>query len=128
MKSVYAAIISPPENGEKYYFVTIPELDLYTQGENIADSVRMARDCIGLWGISEEDKGRVIPQGKDFKPECGKNDIVTLIDIDFDEYRKKDDNRTVRRNCSLPYWMDKAATEKKINVSAVLQEALRARL
>ena len=54
--------------------------------------------------------------------------IQTLIDIDFAEYRRRMDNKMVRRNVTLPSWMDAAAEKEKINVSKVLQEALASRL
>jgi len=53
---------------------------------------------------------------------------VTLVDVDFAEYRRKNDMKTVRRNVSLPSWLDMAAKEAEINVSAVLARALKQEL
>ena len=53
---------------------------------------------------------------------------VTLIDIDFTEYRRKNDMKTVRRNVSLPSWLDLEAEKAGINVSALLQAALKKEL
>jgi post-segregation antitoxin (ccd killing protein) len=55
-------------------------------------------------------------------------ELVTLVDVDFDEYRKANDMRTVRRNVSLPQWLNVRAEKSGINVSAVLQKALKAEL
>jgi hypothetical protein len=55
-------------------------------------------------------------------------ETVTLIPVDFDAYRKKYEQRTVRRNVSLPAWLDYEATRAGINVSAALQEVLRKKL
>ena len=38
------------------------------------------------------------------------------------------DNRTVRRNVTLPNWLNQEAEKAHVNVSKVLQEALMARL
>ena len=40
------------------------------------------------------------------------------------EYRKKVDTKTVRRNVTLPSWLNCEAEHAGINVSRVLQEAL----
>ena len=126
MKSIYAIIITPPENGEKYFSVHVPDLDLYTQGKDIEDCNAMAKDCIGIWGISEEDARREIPKGVTMKPEAAENEIVTLVEVDFTTYREKNENRSIRKNCTIPAWLDKKATAQGVNFSAVLQDALRA--
>ncbi|MFR1358181.1 MAG: hypothetical protein ACLSBB_13200 [Ruthenibacterium lactatiformans] len=54
--------------------------------------------------------------------------IVSLVDVDFEEYRRKNDNKMVRRNVTIPNWMDREAAREKINVSGVLREALAERL
>lgn len=53
-----------------------------------------------------------------------KDDIVTLVDVDFAEYRKKVDNKAVKKNCTIPYWLNVEAEKAGINYSKVLQEAL----
>lgn len=34
------------------------------------------------------------------------SDILTLVDVDFDEYRKKHEMRTVRKNVTIPSWLN----------------------
>ena len=50
--------------------------------------------------------------------------ILTYVDVDFSEYRRKIDTKTVRRNVALPSWLNYEAEHAGINVSRVLQEAL----
>ena len=50
------------------------------------------------------------------------------MDIDFVEYRRKADNKTVRRNVTLPNWLNQEAEKAHLNVSKVLQEALMSKL
>ena len=57
-------------------------------------------------------------------PEAAENEIVTLVEVDFAAYREKNDNRSIRKNCTIPAWLDKKATEQGVNFSAVLQKAL----
>lgn len=54
--------------------------------------------------------------------------LLSLVDIDFDVYRRKIDMKTVRRNVTLPNWLNREAEEAHINVSKVLQEALMTKL
>ena len=53
---------------------------------------------------------------------------VSLVDIDFQEYRRRADNKTVRRNVTLPNWLNQEAEKAHINVSRVLQDALMMKL
>ena len=53
---------------------------------------------------------------------------MTLVDVDFDEYRRKNDNKAVRRNVTLPSWLDRAAAEAGFHVSQVLREVLAEKL
>ena len=50
--------------------------------------------------------------------------ILTLVDVNFTEYRRRIDNRAVRRNVTLPNWLNMEAERAQINVSRVLQDAL----
>lgn len=125
MKAVYPIILTPAERG---YVVFVPDLDINTEGEDLADAIEMARDAIGLWGITEEDAGRKIPQASGTMPHPEEQEIVTLVDIDFTAYRRANDLRTVRKNVTLPSWLNDLAERNGVNFSQVLQESLKERL
>lgn len=125
MKAVYPIILTPTESG---YVVFVPDLDINTEGADLADAIEMARDAIGIWGISEEDAGRKIPQASGTMPHPAENEIVTLVDIDFTAYRRANDLRTVRKNVTLPSWLNDLAERNGVNFSQVLQESLKERL
>ena len=50
--------------------------------------------------------------------------FLSYVDIDSDEYRRKIDTKVVRKNVSLPSWLNYEADKAGINVSRVLQDAL----
>lgn len=127
MRMAYPAILSPSENG---YVVYVPDFNINTQGDDIANAIEMARDAIGIAGIDMEDDKKDIPKPSEIKTVAGENDrdIVTLVDIDFVEYRRQNDVRTVRRNVALPSWLDSEAKRSGVNVSAILQRALKQEL
>ena len=111
-KGAYPIVLKRTDDG---YYVNIPDFDSGTQGESIADAMEMARDAIGLLGIDLEDNNKEIPKPYSSKIEAEKDDIVTLVDIDFSEYRKKVDNRAIKKNCTIPYWMSVEADKAGIN-------------
>ena len=125
MKEAYPIVISKEKED---YYVFIPDFNISTQGKSVVDSIAMARDAIGLMGIDMENNGKPLPKPYSVKIEAGENDIVTLVDIDFTEYRKKVDNRAVKKNCTIPYWLNEEAEKAGINFSKVLQEALMQKL
>jgi len=127
MKAAYPIIM---RQGEKFVVVEIPDFDIGTQGVDYAEAMEMARDAIGLMGIDMEDEGEAIPTPSDFREIETKyqDGVVTLVDVDFTEYRRQNDMRTVRRNVSLPSWLNTAAEKANLNVSAVLQAALKKEL
>lgn len=129
MLLVYPVIIEK-NKFEKYYNVFIPDFNVNTEGESIADSIEMARDAIGLCALSSiEDFGKELPSASEINSiKTDENSFVTLVDVNYEEYKRKHDNRTVRRNVTLPAWLDQAAREAKINVSSVLKRALKSEL
>lgn len=133
MKIIYPVIFTQTKD---CVLIEVPDLEILTEGKNLADAVDMARDAIGLKGISLEDGGDTIPYPsniEDVVPEDGTfadsgKGVVSLVDIDFKEYRRKNDTKSVRRNVTLPNWLNQEAEMAHINVSRVLQDALMEKL
>lgn len=55
-------------------------------------------------------------------------DILTLVDVDFYEYCRKHEMRTVRKNVSIPYWLNEEAESANINLSALFRKAMKSEL
>ncbi len=136
MKSVYPVIFTQTNDEKNTILVEVPDLEILTEGFGMADAIDMARDAIGLKGITKEDMGETIKEpspigeisaDKGTFAEQGES-IVSMVDIDFVAYRRMIDNKTVRRNVTLPNWLNQEAEKAKINVSKVLQEALMTKL
>ena len=125
MIKVYPVIITPTDSG---YVVTVPNLDINTQGKDLAEAIYMARDAIGLWGISEQDDGRNIPEPSGTEPVHNQDEFVSWVDIDFDRYRRANDMTTMRINVSVPKYLQVLGDEAGINFSQELQERLKERL
>lgn len=136
MKQVYPTFIVSADDGSGHpYLVCVPDMEIFTEGDSLADAIEMARDAIGLAGISMEDNGDALPIPSTRESAVKKvkdctdivdfsKGILTYVDVDFSEYRRKNDTKTVRRNVALPSWLNYEAEHAGINVSRVLQEAL----
>ncbi len=129
MKNVYPVLFTKTTTN---ILVEVPDLDILTEGKDMADAIEMARDAIELKCVSMGDDGLEIAMPSEVSSldaskgtfaEDGET-IVPLDDIDPGEYRRKIDTKTVRKNVTIPSWLNYEAEQAGINVSRVLQEAL----
>ena len=133
-KNTYPTFI---EKNNEDYLVFVPDMNIYTEGNSLTNAIEMARDAIGLKGITMEDDGLALPEPSSSEQAIAKaredaeeifdysTGLLTYVDVDFSEYRLKHDNKMVRRNVTLPCWLNYAADKAQLNVSKVLQEALK---
>lgn len=80
-------------------------------------------------GIDMEDDKKALPEPSstaNFK--VNENELVSLVDVDFSEYRRKNEMKVVKKNCTLPSWLCYEAEKANINFSQVLQAALKKEL
>lgn len=133
MKAVYPVFFTKAED---VILVEVPDLEIVTEGEDMSDAIEMARDAIELKCVSLEDDDVTIPQPSSLEQldvnegtfaQDGQT-VISLVDIDSTEYRRKIDTKTVRRNVALPSWLNYEAEHAGINVSRILQEALKTTL
>ncbi len=81
--------------------------------------------CLSL----NEDDNKPFPKPSDFDAvKCKDNEFVTLVDVDYSEYKKQYSMKSVRRNVTLPSWINYEAEKSGINVSAFLANALKTEL
>lgn len=125
MNQAYPILLTPDNGG---YVVYIPDLDINTQGGSLAEAISMASDAIGLWGITTQDMGREIPPPSSDLPPCSGGEVAAFALVDFDAYRRANDLRAVRKNVTLPSYLNDLAEKAGINFSQVLQEGLKQRL
>ena len=131
MKAVYPVLFTKVESS---ILVEVPDLNITTEGKDMNDAIEMARDDIELVCVSMEDSNEEIQNPSDSldveKGEFSNAGVTVLsyVDIDSDEYRRKIDTKVVRKNVSLPSWLKYEADKAGINVSRVLQDALMEKL
>lgn len=123
-KYVFPAIFTPEKDGG--YSILFPDLEgCFTCGDDLIDGMQMAEDVLALVLYSYEKENREIPipskrediklQGKEF---------VNYVACDTMEYRKRYNNKAVKKTLTIPAWLNEKACSMNINFSQVLKEAL----
>lgn len=122
-KYIYPAIFTKEDVG---YSVVFPDLEsCYTQGDTLEDAMEMAEDVLALTMYEYEKKQQVIPEPTPIKKVVtNEAEIVSLIMGDTMEYRKRYNNKSVKKTLTIPEWLNEEASALGVNFSQVLQEAL----
>ena len=105
--------------------VRVPDVGITTVGSDYQEAIAMALDGVGL--RLEEETEYPEPTSPDDvlleEWDSPANAKVMIVAYDLAEYRKNQ-NRTVRRNISIPEYLNNIAKKQNINVSKVATEAL----
>jgi predicted RNase H-like HicB family nuclease len=137
MTSNYPAVFM---NTGKGYVVDFPDFDcLATEGESLDHAIAMGTDALALRVFYADIDGYELPKPSRVKavdiqavkdeyemPDC--EAFVNIISVNADEYAKAHFIKYIRKNVTLPEWLEQRAREKKINFSLTLQQALAAEL
>lgn len=122
--TVYPAIFTFDGN---YYNVDFIDLKgCSTFGDSIQNAYLMAQDAMGLF----LDELTNFPNPTlDFSSfNLQNNQFVSFVSIDMDEYRKKYNNKAMKKTLTIPVWLNNLSEKNNINFSQVLQEALKQKL
>jgi predicted RNase H-like HicB family nuclease len=125
MKLVYPVCFYLEENGS--YSVDVPDLlGCVTQGANLAEAIEMAVDAASGWILSTLEDGDKPPKAskiEDVKLEY-ENGMVNYVMLDIDSYAEKYGDNAIRKNLTIPAWLNTVAEKHNVNFSHVLQKAL----
>ena len=128
MKLTYPACFYPDEEKAGAYAVEVPDLPGWVSGgDTLADAILMATDAASGWVLDELEDGRAAPKASPLErvvPEPG--GFVSLLVLDMDSYAEKYGEKAVRKNLTIPAWLNTFAEKDHINFSQVLQDALTA--
>ncbi len=126
MKLIYPAIFTP-DSEVGGYTVVFPDLPgCITEGDTLNDSITMAQDAAGGWLVPEVEKGEKLPEATPINDvlTSDPSDFVSLVQIDMNYYLSKYGKEKVRKNLTIPAWLNSFAEERHINFSKVLTDAL----
>lgn len=129
MKLVYPACFYKEEDGR--YSVDVPDLSgCVTFGENLAHAIEMAVEAAGGWILITLENGEEVPRPsniEDIKLEY-ENGIISYIMLDIESYAEKYGDKAIRKNLTIPAWLNTLAEKHNVNFSHVLQNALKSEL
>ena len=125
MQLTYPAIFYSGEGG---YAVEVPDLPGCTSGgASLAEAIIMGTDAASGWVLTELEDGKPAPKASPIQaihPEAG--GFVSILVLDMDAYAEKYGNKAVRKNLTIPAWLNTFAEERQINFSQILQDSLMA--
>lgn len=117
----------PLKKGGRAEFPDLP--GCIAEGDTFPDAFDKAREALGLYLIDKDFNVEVKTSPSRFEDmELGENVCVAMVDFDLDEYKRKHDNRAVKKTLTIPSWLNEQAMNLHINFSHVPQDALTSRL
>ena len=137
MLSAYPACFYKEKEG---YSVIFPDLDgLATCGSSLEHAFEMAVDCLAGYLFWLDLDGETRPEPSDINeidPKEVAEDLefayetafMNMVTVDVAAYAKIHFEKAVKKTLTIPAWLNKAAIEREINFSQVLQEALKEKL
>ena len=124
--SVYPAIFTYDSKEKKYLVDFIDLKGCSTFGNSLPEVFAMAQDAMGLY-LDELIKFPK-PTTNFENIRLKRNQFINYVEIDMENYRKKYNNKAVKKTLSIPSWLNTLCEKNNINFSQVLQEALKEKL
>lgn len=125
--AVYPAIFSHADDGITITFPDLPGCISCAQTDE--EALHMARDALGAWIVATEDLGELVPRPSktsDLHP--GTNEAVCLVDVWLPIFREERRAGSVKKNVTVPLWLNVLAEKAGLNFSQVLQAGLKSSL
>lgn len=136
---VYPAIFHKAIEGG--YVVIFPDFNNGgTQGETLDEAMEMSQDYIGTWLYDDYIQGKELPKPSNINDISIKiaedekeyyipgESFKSLVTLDMEKYVRECKNQVVRKNVSIPSWLNEIAKRYNLNFSNLLQEAIKKEL
>lgn len=121
---IYPAVFT---QGDDYITVTFPDVpEAITQGRDQQEAYTMATEVLGI--VLEDYTSYPQPSDLASVQEEYPNGIIALINIDMATYKRKYHSKKIRKNVTIPEWLNELAEDNNVNFSQVLTEALELKL
>ena len=122
--AVYPALF---EHGKDGITITFPDLPgAISCADTEEDALFMARDALGAWTVTNEDLGAAMPEpSKVSDIECGPGQSVCLIEAWLPIFREEQRAGSVKKNVTVPIWLNTLAEKANLNFSQILQAGLK---
>lgn len=126
MKLTYPACFYPYKSKPGGFAVVVPDLPgCVSGGDTLADAILMGTDAASGWVLDELEDGKPAPAASPIEsivPDPG--GFVSILVLDMDAYAEKYGEKAVRKNLTIPAWLNTFAEKNHVNFSQVLQDSL----
>lgn len=126
MKLIYPAVFKPFTDQSGGYVVEFPDLPgCVTEGKDLEQAIEMGIDAASGWILGELEDGEKIPRASDYSKITAETGcMINMLLLDIDAYEKKYGEKAVRKNLTIPAWLNTFAEKNNINFSKLLQDTL----
>ncbi len=126
MKLIYPAVFKPFSDHSGGYVVEFPDLPgCVTEGKDLKQAIEMGIDAASGWILGELEEGEKIPSASNYSEIAIENGcMVNMLLLDIDSYEEKYGEKAVRKNLTIPAWLNTFAEKNNINFSKILQDDL----
>lgn len=88
---IYPVIITPKASEPHAFTVKILDIDGMTEGNSVSDPLDMAIVFVGAYSFNNE-----LPPSNTNLPDRKNNQIISLIQVHPDKYKRKHDNKVIK--------------------------------
>ena len=117
----YPAELTSKDDKVRIRFLDFPDIVLIEE-ETQEEAIRSAQEVLALEILDYESQGKELP-----KPSTAKGNSI-FIHIWMPYFRNASKEIYVKKNVTIPQWLDLLAKENKINYSAALVKGIKAEL
>jgi len=125
MKLAYPAILTPYEDGTGFV-VEVPDLPgCVTGGDSLIEAIEMGIDAASGWILDEIEDGNAYPlPSHPHNLTVSQESFISYLILDMASYAEKYGRKAVRKNITIPAWLDTYAQKNQISLSKVVQDSL----
>lgn len=120
----YPAIFTFEDDGISVRFPDV--VGCFTCGSTVEESVKNAKEALGLHLYGMEEDSEVFPTTTDIKDiKTDKNESLVIIEVYMPAYRDNIKNTSIKKTLTIPKWLNDLGEENNVNFSRILQEGLK---
>ena len=110
--------------------VYFPDLEgCVANGQDEQEALTNAKEALSFYLYDMEQNNKDIPNSSQLKDLCtGDGERSLFVEIFMPTFRAKQENKCIRKNLTIPNWLNIEAERSGVNFSQVLQKGLKEHL
>lgn len=96
-----------------------------TEGDSLAEAIEMGQDAASGWILSELEDGHSFPRpSAPSSITIPEGSFANFLVLDIDTYSERYGSKAIRKNITIPAWLNTYGEKNNVNFSKVLTDAL----